>query len=66
MAIVVGGAARHPEPDRIDVGLYLKTLGVPELLTPRRDTGGCLYLRYCKAYALLGYLAVERAQWHER
>lgn len=44
----------------------MKTLGVPELLTPRRDTGGCLYLRYCKAYALLGYLAVERAQWHER
>ncbi|MBI4984350.1 MAG: AAA family ATPase [Rhodocyclales bacterium] len=48
------------------MGLYFKTLGVPELFTREQDTEGCLRLRYRKAYAVLGYLVVERERWHER
>lgn len=48
------------------MALHFKTLGVPELLVAVDDTTACLRLRYRKAYAVLGYLAVERERWHER
>ncbi len=48
------------------MGLHFKTIGTPELLTREQDTTGYLRLRYRKAYAVLGYLTVERNRWHER
>ncbi len=48
------------------MGLHFRTLGTPELLVRDEGSEGCLRLRYRKAYAMLGYLAVERDRWHER
>jgi len=46
--------------------LHFKTFGVPELFAEHNGARQSLRLRYRKAHALLGYLAVEHGRWHPR